>query len=56
MVLACGGRQLAAPLPSLALPASKGLRKRRSLAFCVYTTGNVDGRHSGTIKFLEAAG
>jgi hypothetical protein len=36
------------PLAPLALPASVGLY--------AYTMGNVDGRHSATIKFLEGAG
>jgi hypothetical protein len=53
-----GGRHRELPLMTipggLRLEAAYG--RDDHFAFCLYTIGNVDGRHSGTIKLLEAAG
>jgi hypothetical protein len=50
------GRPLAAPCPLAHSRLEAAYGRDDHFAFCLYTVGNVDGRHSGTIKLLEAAG
>jgi hypothetical protein len=56
IVLARGGVNSPPPFPLSHSLFRRPTEETINFAFCVYTIGNVDGRHSGTIKLLEAAG